>query len=226
MIYRTTDWVVAAIITCIYRVLSTTWCVTYRGTLLHDQTPPPRIYAHWHGDELLLIGAHANRHHAVLSSLSRDGSRMAKILKWLGYIVIRGSSTRGGAGGLKGLINVVKRNGSDASLACDGPHGPIHQVKLGVLKLAQLSGAPLVPGVAAAKSRYVFKRTWNHCYLPMPFTQCLVLYGDPIFVPRDISEEAMELLRDQFQSSLIELKSQAEMEMGEVGRCHSLLESS
>ena len=226
MMDRFIDWIATAIIFCIYRGLSLTWRVTYRGTFLHDLTPSPRIYAHWHGDELLLIGAHADRKHAVLSSLSRDGSRMAKILTWLGYAVVRGSSTRGGVSGLKGLINVVKKNRYDASLACDGPHGPIFQVKLGVLKLAQLTGAPLVPGVAAARNRFVFKRAWNRCYLPIPFTRCLVLYGDPIEVPRDVAEEDLEKLRLRFQSSLIELKNRAENEVGAVGTCTQKLSQS
>lgn len=216
MIQRATDWAIAAVITSIYWTLSRTWRVERRGTTAHDNCPSPRIYAHWHGDELLLIGAHAYRDMAVLSSQSRDGGRMARLLSWLGYRVIRGSSTRGGVGGLKGLVGLVLKKSCDASLAVDGPHGPIGEVKMGVLKLAQLTRAPLIPGVAAARRRYIFERAWNKCYLPLPLSRCVVLYGDPITIPRLASDEELEKLRLQLQGALTDLKAKAEHEVERV----------
>ncbi|MBI1861506.1 MAG: lysophospholipid acyltransferase family protein [Deltaproteobacteria bacterium] len=215
--HRIIDWLLASIFTSLYWVLSHTWRVTYEGTPAHDRTKEPRIYGHWHGDELLLVGTHGGRGMAVLSSRSRDGSRMARILSWLGYFVVRGSSTRGGAGGLKGLVDAVKRRKRDASLAVDGPHGPRFEVKLGVLKLAQVTGAPLIPGVAAAERSLVFEKSWNKCFLPLPFTRCAVLYGDPMVIPREASEEELEAMRRAFQTALVELKGLAEGKVRSVG---------
>ncbi len=99
---------------------------------------------HWHGDELLLVSAFAGKKIAVMSSWSRDGTLMTLVLRWLGYKVSRGSSNKGGCAGLKGLVDAMKGGGA-ASLAVDGPRGPLHRVKPGVLKLAQLTGCPIVP---------------------------------------------------------------------------------
>src|SRR5690606_36476314 len=102
------------------------------------------LYAHWHGDELVLVGYYSFRRLAVLSSLSKDGTLMAKTLQLLGYEVFRGSSSKGGARGLIGLIRAVKA-GSQAALAVDGPKGPIYEVKPGIVDLAARTGMPIVP---------------------------------------------------------------------------------
>src|SRR5262245_36237552 len=83
------------------------------------------VCAHWHGDELLLVGRFNLRPMAVMGSRSRDGELMKRILEWFGFTVVRGSSTRGGAGGLKGLIDSVLKRNLHASLAVDGPRGPV-----------------------------------------------------------------------------------------------------
>ena len=132
------------------------------------------------------------------------------MLTWLGFKVVRGSSTRGGAGGLKGLIDAVAREGWNASLAVDGPRGPIYKVKPGVLKLAQQTQCVLVPGAAAASRRFVFKKAWNRCYLPLPFSRCVIVYGEPIIVPQNITDEEFESMRVRLETTLLALKAEAE----------------
>lgn len=210
MLRELMDRLIAFAVGSLYWLLSRTWRTHCEGTPHHNEIKGPRIYAHWHGDELLLIGAHAFQKMVVLSSRSRDGSRLAHLLRFLGYRVVRGSSSRAGAGGLKGLIDAVDEFQCDASLAVDGPRGPIFEVKMGVVKLAQLSRRPLMPGVASARSKYIFEKAWNKCFLPYPFSRCVVLYGDPINVPRGISDEELEEIRLKLQRALENLKAKAD----------------
>ncbi len=167
------------------------------------------IYAHWHGDELVLIRRYSFLQKAVMASLSKDGSMLSVGLKWLGYCVVRGSSSRGGIGGLKALADAIKK-GRDVALAVDGPRGPIYEVKPGVLKLAQLTGRPILPLAATAQNKIVFKRSWNQCYFPYPFSRVAVVYGDFFWVPRGLSEEEFERKRQELQSRLAETKAHAE----------------
>lgn len=169
-----------------------------------------RLYAHWHGDELVLIRISAFRRMAIMASTSRDGELMRRILLHLGFRVVRGSSTRGGAAGLKGLIDYVRKEKVNASLAVDGPRGPIYRVKPGILKLAQETGLPIIPGASAAKHRFLFKKAWNRCYLPLPFSKVVVLYGSPIHVPENLSDSELEQKRLEVELRLTELKAQAE----------------
>ncbi len=167
------------------------------------------VYAHWHGDELLLIGAFIGKNMGVMTSYSRDGELMKKMLSILGFKVVRGSTTRGGVGGLKGLIDLVK-SGYSASLAVDGPRGPIYKVKSGILKLAQQTQTPLIPGAAASNRKYIFEKAWNKCYLPLPFSKCVIVYGEPIHVPVEINEYEFEKLRFELEQKLTSLKLEAE----------------
>lgn len=190
----------------VYGPLSRLWFIRH---LRHPKVEGPRVYAHWHGDELLLVGAYAWKRMAVMVSRSVDGEMLKSFLSWMGFRVVRGSSSRGGAGGLKGLVDAVEA-GYNASLAVDGPRGPIYKVKPGILKLAQVTGKPLVPGAASSGFRFVFKKAWNRCFLPLPFAAGVIVYGDPIFVPKDLTDEELETYRVKLEESLLKLKEEAE----------------
>ena len=83
-------------------------------------------------------------------------------------------------------------------------------LKPGILKLAQQTQRPIIAGAAACSRSYVFKKTWNQCYLPLPFAKCIMVYGDPIHVPENISPEQFENLRLQLELDLKNLKAEAE----------------
>ena len=173
-------------------------------------SPSPRVYAHWHGDELVLVGIFAFSQLAVMVSHSADGGLMARVLGWLGYRVVRGSSTRNGAAGLKGLIGLVRKDGLCAALAVDGPRGPVFEVKGGILKLAQQTGCLVIPGAVAASARFVFKRAWNRCFMPLPFAKCAVVYGTPFLVSPGATDQELENERLRLQCEMVHLKVEAE----------------
>src|SRR5262249_30804953 len=86
-------------------------------------------------------GRHAVRRVGVLASGSRDGQLIAEFARRFGLDVVRGSSSRGGAGALRALVAAI-RAGRDVALAPDGPRGPRRQLGSGVVALAALTGAP------------------------------------------------------------------------------------
>lgn len=197
----------AAVITFTYRVWSLFWRIEKIGSV---PTQGPILGAHFHGDEILFLRAYIGSGMVVMSSTSRDGEMMRKILEWFGFRVVRGSSTRGGVRGLKGMIDILKKEHKDVSLAVDGPRGPIYVVKPGILKIAQTTGFPIVPGAGASQSAFVFKKAWNKCYLPWPFAKSVIVYGAPIYVSPELSENEFENLRLQVQNELLRLKREAE----------------
>ena len=149
------------------------------------------VFAHWHGDELPFVGFSAFRGLAVLSSFSKDGSLMAKVLDILGYKVFRGSSSKGGARGLLKLVKAVK-SGSQGALAVDGPKGPIYEVKPGIAELAIRTGRDLVGVRCRSLSCWVFDKTWNKCHLPKPFSRIQIIFTeaiDPMSLDRSMSKK-------------------------------------
>lgn len=210
MIHRIKTLFASLFVAGFYWLLSRTWRLTEMGLPLGPSARNPKLYAHWHGDELLLVAVSIQKHMAIMASRSSDGELMKRVLNYLGYKVVRGSSSRGGAGGLKGLIDLMKTGKYHSSLAVDGPRGPIYQVKPGILKLAQETGLPIIPAAAWASSKFVFKKSWNQCYLPMPFSKCVVWYGDPMLVPADVTAEEFEKLRVTLEHRMKALKKEVE----------------
>lgn len=169
----------------------------------------PHLYAHWHGDELLLVPVFAHRGYAVMASRSKDGEGMARLLARLGYFVVRGSSSRGGAGGLKGLVDAVRMERRSAAIAVDGPRGPVFEVKPGILFLAQSTGLPILPAAAVAQHYWKIPGAWNQGFYPKPFSRCRVLFGEPFHVPAECSDAERETLRLQLAARLKALKTEA-----------------
>ena len=150
---------------------------------VEQTTKGPCGIAHWHGDELALIPRFGHIGPTILVSHSKDGAIMAKGATALGYGVTRGSSTRGAVGGLLALIKAV-RKGHAVVLAVDGPQGPRGVCKPGIVRVVQKSGAPLYPVGVAGSSRFVFKKSWNQAYLPLPFSRQVVWVDKPLYFPK------------------------------------------
>ncbi len=210
MIHRIKIFIMSLWVTFFYWGLSRTWRIKEMGLPLGPTSRNPKLYAHWHGDELLLVAISIRKNMAIMASRSSDGELMKRVLGFLGYRVVRGSSSRGGAGGLKGLIDVMKTGKYHSSLAVDGPRGPIYRVKPGILKLAQETGLPIIPAAAWASKKFIFKRSWNQCYLPLPFSKCIVWYGDPMLVPANVTDEEFEKLRRTLELRMQSLKTEVE----------------
>lgn len=198
------NWLVSlmlpALLAPIYFLLRCTWRIREFGPaavlekyVRRGGQSAPCVYAHWHGDELVLVGYYSFRRLAVLSSLSKDGTLMARTLTILGYQVFRGSSSRGGARGLIGLIRAVK-GGAQSAMAVDGPRGPLHIVKPGVIELARKTGMPILPLRTRCDRAWRFPRSWNQTYLPKPFARVEVEYAEPVLVgERDVGEVALHV---------------------------------
>lgn len=166
----------------IYRLLSWTWRIAWdepacmREALRQRR---PFIVAHWHGDELALLHAVKRYRLATLASPSKDGRIMATLLKLLGAQVSVGSSSRGGAAGLRGLIRLV-RAGHNCSFAVDGPRGPIYKLKPGVLEASRLLDSPIYYASVTCDRAYHLHRSWNRTFLPKPFARLRIEWRGPM----------------------------------------------
>jgi lysophospholipid acyltransferase (LPLAT)-like uncharacterized protein len=119
---------------------------------------------------------------------------IAQTMRLSRIAAVRGSSTRGGAAAAKEMVEIL-RSGLDVGITPDGPKGPARKVKSGVLRVAQLSGAPIVPIANATSRRLEFKKAWDRFHVPLPFGRAAVVYGDPVRVgpDDDLDAKALEL---------------------------------
>ena len=148
----------------------------------------PILFALWHGRMFLPIQVHRNQGIVTMASQSTDGEIIARWLESNGYRVVRGSTTRGGGEALRQMVRQV-RAGRHAALTVDGPKGPSRVVQPGVVQLARLTGAWILP-ITYASARPRFLRSWDRYLLPRLFSRNTVAYGEPFAIPDDLSDEA------------------------------------
>lgn len=171
------------------------------------------IICSWHGRTFVFPNEYGKRNIWVIISHSNDGDIQKSIFERFGFHIIRGSTRRGGTEALVEAIRVLRKGGTLA-VTPDGPKGPTHVVQGGVMKMAQKSGAPLLPGAFDCRRRWILERSWDRYLIPKPFTKGLILYGDPIPVPPDATDDELEVLRQKLQDELNRLEAAAESEMG------------
>jgi len=171
-----------SLIWIIYRLVSWTWRVRIyepKEMQLALKENKSVICAHWHGDELGLIQLVHRYHIGTITSTSKDGELMNFVLKRLGATTTRGSSTRGGVGALKGIIDLCK-TGRNLSFAVDGPKGPIYEVKPGVFEVSRVRALDIYCCGIYFESAWRFPRSWNQTYFPKPFAKIAVSWVGPI----------------------------------------------
>lgn len=156
----------------------------------------PWILCFHHGRQFPLLAWRRRGETVVLVSHSRDGSMQARALARLGLVVVRGSSSRGGARGLAALVRALRGRGGgrarDAAFAVDGPRGPLGVVKEGAIVAARVTGAVLVPMGSAASRQRVLERAWDRFAIALPFARAALVLGPPIEPTDGAAHEALE----------------------------------
>jgi len=166
----------------------------------------------WHGRSMLFADQYRRHGWYVIISLSNDGEMQTRIFSRLGYQTIRGSTGRGGVRALIEAIRVLREGGTMA-MTPDGPRGPSGVVQGGVMTMAQKSGARLYPVGISCKPR-VLAKSWDRYMLPIPFGRGVILFGEPITVPKDADEETVEAIRLQFEKAIHAAEAEAERLVG------------
>ena len=210
---RVRAWRLALIVTlgtAVIRVLAITW--RYRLTNVDGYRAvrarhEPFIFAFWHGHMLPLLWAHRGERVAVVISSHRDGEIVARIAERLGHRTIRGSSSRGAARALLGIVRELEA-GAEVAVTPDGPRGPARKFAGGALVAAQRAHAPIV-GIGVSASRAWRLKSWDRFMIPKPFSRVNVVYTEPTQVRATTARDA-EAEASRFEALLGEAISQAE----------------
>lgn len=157
--------------------------------------------ATWHGFSMAGTLAHAHQPVRPLCSQSRDGSMVAFICKMMGMNPVRGSSSRGGREARDEIVASFSE-GYSVGITVDGPKGPPHVVKPGVIDVARRGSVAIVPLTALGDRNWVLG-SWDRLNIPKPFARVAVSYGEPIVVPEDVDEQGFERLRVELQNQLL-----------------------
>jgi lysophospholipid acyltransferase (LPLAT)-like uncharacterized protein len=167
------------------------------------------IWAFWHRIIVPIVWWHRNHGVVVMNTTAFDGQWTRKVIEWLGFGTAQGSSSRGG---LRGLAVMARRldEGVDCAFTIDGPRGPRYVAKPGPVMLARKTGCPILVFHIGVDRGKTFERTWDHFLLPAPFARTAILFGPPIYVPKDASAEVMEAKHAEMQRELERVRDIAE----------------
>jgi len=190
------------------RAWAATWRVDARdesGVFSPGVISEPVIFALWHDCIFTVppvwrefVGSH--RQAVVLTSASKDGAVLEAAVGRFGIGAVRGSSSRRAVAGLIGLRQAM-RVGSDTCITPDGPKGPRHVCQPGIIKLAQTTGAPIIP-IRCGFSSLRRLDTWDRFIIPLPFSAVRVCFGKPMRVPADLDESGFEAARNALEAEL------------------------
>ena len=203
-------WVLRVLVSMIGSTLR--WRIEDPSGLLANTPQRSCIFAFWHNRIFLLPYLFRKHWHsrqrdrvAVLVSASRDGEKLARVLSKFDLICVRGSSSRRGKQALREMTAMVN-DGYDAGITPDGPRGPKYHCQDGVIALAQITQAPIIP-VSWDVSRKIVVNSWDNFMVPLPFGRATVRIGAPMMIPGEASDEQFEQKRLELENVLKSLSA-------------------
>lgn len=173
------------------------------------------IVAVWHQrflPALAYVTKFRNFEPLVMISQSKDGELAARLAERLGLVPVRGSSTRGGETALVAVLKALKKNPAVIHIV-DGPQGPKGIVKPGLISMAQISGAVILPVFVSADRAWIMG-SWDRFLVPKPFSKVTIEWGPPLFVPQELDSARTEDFRAEIERRLTEGYAQADLSSG------------
>lgn len=174
------------------------------------------IFAMWHSDQCSLHGIpfEKRKNVNILISKSGDGEVIARVVQRWGFSTVRGSKDKGirKKGGVRATMEMIEKvnEGQNVAIMVDGPAGPLHEIKNGVIKVAKHTGGAIIPMVWYSPNKTLVRfPTWDKFKIPLGFTKIVNLYGEPIYVPENSTIEEDNAIKEKLKQALFDLEKQA-----------------
>jgi len=202
----------ARLVYVLLRLLRFTWRVRLFDPhgVMDTACDRPIILCVWHNRIIYALFAtrdviqpKTGRKVVAMVSASKDGAFAVEVLRAFGIEPVRGSTSRRGRQALLELSRQAKA-GLHLAVTPDGPRGPCHEIQEGILSLSQVTGLPIVPLGFQADRKYRFK-SWDRFQLPWPLARCDFVFGNPLTVPRKVTQEERNALKDELKQRMAQI---------------------
>lgn len=170
----------------------------------------PFILSAWHCNVFGGVILIENLDFYILISQSKDGDLIDTIAKKFKNNSVRGSSSKGGIQALKTLIKLAKEN-KRIIITPDGPKGPVFEVQDGIITVASKTGIPIIPFHFESTKQKILN-SWDQTRVPFLFNQIVIRYGDPIFIPPNLTQEQFEYYRNFVKEKMMSNLQKAQIE--------------
>lgn len=158
-----------------------------QGILRSDR---PMVMAAWHGQGHLLLpylmGAFDLSRVSVIVTDDERTQVLTAMVRIIGGRPYPISGADESVAGPRRMLDLIRelRGGRIGYVHPDGPDGPARVPKEGVVFLAALAGAWILPFGAYTTSGYRLKR-WDQYSLPLPFCRIALVIRPPFLVPKE-----------------------------------------
>lgn len=164
------------------------------------------VFALWHAHQCGVFSCNMYKKTCIMVSNSKDGEIISRAANAVGVETVRGSQNRGGTKASLQLIKRIKEDDVNGALTIDGPRGPKRIVKKGIIEIARMTQTPIVPAVYWSPQKLFLKfKSWDEFRFPLIGTKLVMVFGDPINVPIEPTEEEIEKIRKEVEDKLNEL---------------------
>ena len=167
------------------------------------------ILCFWHGRLLMMPLSWNNKKKInVLISAHSDGQLLSKTVKYFDIKTIIGSSSKGGSEAIRNIIKSLK-SGISIGMTPDGPRGPRMKINSAIIKIASLTGNKIVPLSYSVKKK-IFLNSWDKFLVALPFGKGCFIWGKPIKIKKNISNNEDLKLSNKLEKILIKLTKEAD----------------
>jgi len=221
---RPVQWLVAPLLASYVRLVHrTSACLSsneaHARPFLHEGRPV--IACCWHGRLLGILvfllavrlrtlarDRPADRRLHAMVSRRNEGRLFEMALRLLRVPRVVGATGAGGAAAVRQVCEAIAR-GDSVLMMPDGPRGPRERATPGAIRTAALAGVPLLPvGCAIRRGRTL--DTWDRQVVPFPFDRLVYAYGEPLNVPRRVSDDEVLALQRLLEQRLAQATAEAE----------------
>lgn len=180
------------------------------GLEAHLAAGKPLIVTFWHGRLVMMrfawpkVAPKIN----ILISAHPDGRVIAEAMHFLDIGTVAGSTGKKAATAVR-QMNEILASGGCVGITPDGPKGPRMRAQMGAIKLAAMTGVPILPSTFSASPRRILG-TWDRFLLPWPFGRGVFRWGSPIEVPDGAGRDILEAKRRELEDALNALTADAD----------------
>jgi hypothetical protein len=158
----------------------------------------------WHDHIVLAAFSLKTFNLAGLISQHRDGGYLADSVMMAGIRPVRGSTSRGGLEAVREILSLPDLH---LAMTPDGPRGPRHEMKDGIIYISSRSHRPVVPCALLADRFWSVPGSWTDMLIPRPFSKVVLIAGTPMVIPEDCDRDDFALWAELLQTEMARLEN-------------------
>lgn len=200
-LHKVIAWSAVLLLRTLFLTVRTDIRIAREGAMTdHPPVGPTRYcFCLWHDIILAALFCHKAHSLATLVSRHQDGTYLSDLIEILGIRPVRGSASRGGAQATRRLLEIADHH---ICITPDGPRGPRHEMKEGIVWIASRTGRPIVAVTVKATRCWRIPASWSDIMIPQPFSKLVAITGVPIEVDSDLSREQIARVTAQVQDEM------------------------